>query len=67
MSTDQSPRILNPTFEEWFIEMESWSAKEREWESIDKMFGISRHTVIVLAKVSHLLDETDIRYVACRL
>lgn len=60
MSTDQAPRILTPDFERWYLEMEHWSSKEKEWESIDKMFGISRHTVTIIAKVSPDFDLADL-------
>ncbi|KAI9631766.1 fungal-specific transcription factor domain-containing protein [Dioszegia hungarica] len=60
MSTDQAPRILTEGFERWYLEMERWSNKGEEWESVDKMFGISRHTVTVIARVCILLSAEEV-------
>jgi hypothetical protein len=60
MSTDQAPRILTEGFERWYLEMERWSVKGEEWESVDKMFGISRHTVTVIARVCLILSAEEV-------
>lgn len=52
MTTDLAPSILTETFTPWFFEAEKWSNKEREWESIERMFGMSRRLVEIIARVS---------------
>jgi hypothetical protein len=61
LSTDMAPRILTADFEPTYLAMERWSRNEKEWESIDKMFGVSRHTITVIARVRPSLALADNR------
>ena len=51
MTTELAPNMLNVAFSPWFFEAESWSKGDDEWESIERMFGISRGMVDVIARV----------------
>ena len=53
MITELPPSILSTAFSPWFFEAEAWSRGDDEWESVERMFGISRGMVDVLARVSH--------------
>jgi hypothetical protein len=59
MTTDCAPSILTEAFAPLFFEAERWSRKEREWESIESMFGISRRLVEIIARVSLPLKPQD--------
>lgn len=52
MTTELAPSILRDAFTPWFFEAESWSRCENEWESIERMFGMSRGMVDLIARVS---------------
>ena len=52
MTTELAPSMLNVAFSPWFFEAEGWSRGDDEWESIERMFGISRGMVDVIARVS---------------
>lgn len=58
MTTDLAPSILNESFTPWFFEAERWSNKEREWESMERMFGMSRRLVEIIARVGPGLAMT---------
>jgi hypothetical protein len=51
MTLGRRPSIIKQPFEPWFLEIERQSAKEVEWESVERQFGISRGMVDVLARV----------------
>jgi len=51
MTTELAPSILRDAFTPWFFEAESWSRSENEWESIERMFGMSRGMVDLIARV----------------
>lgn len=51
-ASERSPRILNIAFTPWFFDAESWSQGDDEWESVERMFGISRGMTDILARVS---------------
>jgi hypothetical protein len=51
MTTELAPNMLNEAFSPWFFEAEGWSKGDDEWESIERMFGISRGMVDVIARV----------------
>lgn len=55
MTTELAPSILQDAFTPWFFEAESWSRTDVEWESVERMFGISRGMVDMIARVSHLI------------
>ena len=55
MTTELAPSMLNVAFSPWFFEAEGWSRGDDEWESIERMFGISRGMVDVIARVSIVL------------
>jgi len=61
MTTDCAPSILTEAFTPLFFEAEKWSRKEREWESIESMFGISRRLVEIIARVrislTHMIGD----------
>jgi hypothetical protein len=50
MTTELAPSILRDAFTPWFFEAETWS-KGLEWESVERMFGISRGMVDLIARV----------------
>lgn len=52
MTTQQAPRLLDTAFSPWFLEAEQWSRGDHEWESVERMFGISRGMVGFMARVS---------------
>lgn len=52
MTTELAPSILQGAFTPWFFEAESWSRTDVEWESVERMFGISRGMVDMIARVS---------------
>jgi hypothetical protein len=54
MTTEMAPTILNTAFSPWFFEAEGWSKGDHEWESVERMFGISRGMVDLIARVSEL-------------
>jgi hypothetical protein len=54
MTTEMVPTILNTAFSPWFFEAEGWSKGDHEWESVERMFGISRGMVDLIARVSKL-------------
>lgn len=39
MTLGRRPCILRQPFEPWFFEIERWSGKDVEWESIERQFG----------------------------
>jgi len=51
MTTEAAPTILRDAFTPWFFEAESWSRTDQEWESVERMFGISRGMVDLIARV----------------
>lgn len=57
MATELAPSILRDAFTPWFFEAESWSRSENEWESIERMFGMSRGMVDLIARVSCCLSS----------
>ncbi|TXT16085.1 hypothetical protein VHUM_00588 [Vanrija humicola] len=50
MTTELAPSILRDAFTPWFFEAESWSKSENEWESIERMFGMSRGMCDLIAR-----------------
>ncbi|RSH82661.1 uncharacterized protein EHS24_007655 [Apiotrichum porosum] len=57
MTTELAPSILRDAFTPWFFEAETWSRTENEWESIERMFGMSRGMVDLIARAGYLLNE----------
>lgn len=54
MTTQMAPRLLDTAFSPWFFEAEQWSHGDHEWESVERMFGISRGMVDFMARVGFL-------------
>jgi hypothetical protein len=54
MTTELAPSILRDAFTPWFFEAETWSRTENEWESIERMFGMSRGMVDLIARVGEV-------------
>lgn len=52
MTTGRAPSLLRDAFTPWFFEADAWSRSAVEWESVERMFGISRGMVDVMARVS---------------
>lgn len=64
MTTELAPSILRDAFTPWFFEAETWSRSENEWESIERMFGMSRGMVDLIARVRSFDERgTDYRLV----
>lgn len=61
MTTELAPSILQDAFTPWFFEAESWSRTDLEWESVERMFGISRGMVDMIARVSRLISVRQAR------
>ncbi|WVO13880.1 hypothetical protein L204_101503 [Cryptococcus depauperatus] len=55
MTTELAPSILRDAFTPWFFEAERWSKTDVEWESIERMFGISRGMVDMIARACTLI------------
>ncbi|WRT69560.1 uncharacterized protein IL334_006548 [Kwoniella shivajii] len=55
MTTELAPSILQDAFTPWFFEAESWSRSDLEWESVERMFGISRGMVDMIARACNLI------------
>nr|XP_019009210.1 uncharacterized protein I206_05857 [Kwoniella pini CBS 10737]OCF47991.1 hypothetical protein I206_05857 [Kwoniella pini CBS 10737] len=55
MTTELAPSILQDAFTPWFFEAESWSRSDFEWESVERMFGISRGMVDMIARACNLI------------
>lgn len=55
MSTELAPSILRDAFTPWFFEAETWSSNENEWESVERMFGMSRGMVDLIARACSLI------------
>nr|XP_018260169.1 uncharacterized protein I303_07086 [Kwoniella dejecticola CBS 10117]OBR82327.1 hypothetical protein I303_07086 [Kwoniella dejecticola CBS 10117] len=55
MTTELAPSILKDAFTPWFFEAESWSRTDPEWESVERMFGISRGMVDMIARACYLI------------
>ncbi|WWD20181.1 hypothetical protein CI109_104657 [Kwoniella shandongensis] len=55
MTTELAPTILQDAFTPWFFESESWSRIDLEWESVERMFGISRGMVDMIARACTLI------------
>lgn len=51
LTTGVAPTFLNTGFSPWWFEVEGWSAADDEWESVERMFGISRAMVDLMARV----------------
>lgn len=51
MTLGRRPSIIRQPFEPWFFEIERWSGKEVEWESVERLFGVTRGMVDVMARV----------------
>ncbi|KAK8849547.1 hypothetical protein IAR55_004882 [Kwoniella newhampshirensis] len=56
MTTELAPTILQDAFTPWFFESESWSKSDLEWESVERMFGISRGMVDMIARACTLIS-----------
>jgi hypothetical protein len=41
MTLGRRPSIIRQPFEPWFFEIERWSGREVEWESVERLFGKS--------------------------
>lgn len=52
MTTGRRPSVLKHGAGDWFLEIEKWSRRGIEWESSERMFGLSRSMVMVMARVS---------------
>lgn len=39
MTLGRRPSIIRQAFEPWFFEIERWSGRDVEWESVERMFG----------------------------
>lgn len=39
MTLGRRPSIIRQPFEPWFFEIERWSNREVEWESVERLFG----------------------------
>ncbi|EAL20880.1 hypothetical protein CNBE2410 [Cryptococcus deneoformans B-3501A] len=61
MTTELAPSILQDAFTPWFFEAESWSRTDVEWESVERMFGISRGMVDMIARVCTLIAAVRTR------
>ncbi|WVQ96139.1 hypothetical protein IAU59_003241 [Kwoniella sp. CBS 9459] len=57
MTTELAPSILRDAFTSWFFEAEMWSRTDLEWESIERMFGISRGMVDMIARACNLISS----------
>ncbi|KAL7420565.1 hypothetical protein Q5752_004516 [Cryptotrichosporon argae] len=57
MTTELAPSILRDAFTPWFFEAEGWSRDAREWESVERMFGISRGMVDLIARACTLISR----------
>ncbi|KAK4686084.1 hypothetical protein P7C73_g4049, partial [Tremellales sp. Uapishka_1] len=57
MSTEMAPRILKDAFTPWFFEAEGWSRGDDEWESVERMFGMSRGMVDIIARSCSLISQ----------
>ncbi|BEI89634.1 uncharacterized protein CcaverHIS019_0209960 [Cutaneotrichosporon cavernicola] len=57
MTTELAPSILRDAFTPWFFEAESWSMNENEWESIERMFGMSRGMVDLISRACTLVSR----------
>ncbi|GFZ52282.1 hypothetical protein JCM24511_10055 [Saitozyma sp. JCM 24511] len=57
MTTELAPSILRDAFTPWFFEAEGWSRAGVEWESVERMFGISRGMVDLIARVCTLISK----------
>ncbi|WWD04269.1 hypothetical protein V865_002337 [Kwoniella europaea PYCC6329] len=55
MTTELAPSILQDAFTPWFFEAESWSRSDFEWESVERMFGISRGMVDMISRACNLI------------
>jgi hypothetical protein len=42
--------LIRQPFEPWFFEIEQWSGTDVEWESVERMFGVTRGMVDVMAR-----------------
>lgn len=62
MTTGKPPTILKSAFMPWFFEAESWSKDAGEWESVERMFGISRGVVDLIARVRTRVELTGKAY-----
>lgn len=40
LSTGMAPSFLEDAFTPWFFEAESWSQEDKEWETVDRGFGM---------------------------
>ncbi|OCF46066.1 hypothetical protein I317_00155 [Kwoniella heveanensis CBS 569] len=57
MTTELAPSILRDAFTPWFFEAEMWSRTDLEWESVERMFGISRGMVDMIARACSLISS----------
>ncbi|WVF68599.1 hypothetical protein IAT40_003368 [Kwoniella sp. CBS 6097] len=57
MTTELAPSILRDAFTPWFFEAEVWSRTDLEWESVERMFGISRGMVDMIARACNLISS----------
>ncbi|EJT52569.1 hypothetical protein A1Q1_03371 [Trichosporon asahii var. asahii CBS 2479] len=55
MTLGRRPSIIRQAFEPWFFEIERWSGRDVEWESVERMFGVSRSMVDVIARACSLI------------
>ncbi|WVQ79259.1 hypothetical protein IAT38_001355 [Cryptococcus sp. DSM 104549] len=56
MTTELAPTILQDAFTPWFFESEGWSRTDLEWESVERMFGISRGMVDMISRACTLIS-----------
>lgn len=55
MTLGRRPCILRQPFEPWFFEIERFSVKDVEWESVERQFGVTRGMVDVMARACSLI------------
>ncbi|TYJ57772.1 hypothetical protein B9479_001382 [Cryptococcus floricola] len=55
MTTELAPSILQDAFSPWFFTAQTWSRTDLEWESVERMFGISRGMVDLIARSCGLI------------
>ncbi|BEJ10616.1 hypothetical protein CspHIS471_0100380 [Cutaneotrichosporon sp. HIS471] len=55
MTLGRRPSIIRQPFEPWFFEIERWSHREVEWESVERLFGVTRGMVDVMARACSLI------------
>ncbi|TXT08901.1 hypothetical protein VHUM_03029 [Vanrija humicola] len=55
MTLGRRPSLIRQPFEPWFFEIEQWSGTDVEWESVERMFGVTRGMVDVMARACSLI------------